>query len=63
MFDLDADTRAALEARGHVFRTLPGMNKTEPGELGDAQAVMIDPETGFRLGGADPRRGGLAVGY
>ena len=62
-FDLDADTRAALEARGHKFRPLPGMDQTEPGEIGDAHGVLIDPKTGMRMGGSDPRRGGVAVGY
>lgn len=62
-FDLDDDTRAALEARGHTFRTLPGMDRTTPGDIGDAQGVLIDPKTGMRMGGADPRRGGVAVGW
>jgi gamma-glutamyltranspeptidase / glutathione hydrolase len=61
--DLDADTWAALEARGHKFRPLPGMDKTEPGDIGDAQGVLIDPKTGMRMGGSDPRRGGVAVGW
>ena len=61
--DLDPDTRAALEARGHVFRPLPGMDKTEPGDIGDAQGILIDPQTGMRMGGSDPRRGGVAVGW
>ncbi len=61
--DLENDTRAALEARGHKFRELPGMDRTEPGEIGDAQGVLIDPKTGIRMGGSDPRRGGVAVGY
>ena len=30
---------------------------------GGFHAVMIDPETGTLIGGADPRRGGLAVAY
>lgn len=62
-FDLDGDTRAALEARGHKFRKLPGMDRTEPGEIGDAQGILIDPVTGMRMAGADPRRGGVAAGY
>jgi len=61
-FDMDADTRAALEARGHKFRPLPGMDKTEPGEIGDAQGILIDPVTGMRMGGSDPRRGGASAG-
>jgi len=62
-FGLSPDTREKLERMGHVFRSLPGMNRTTPGELGDAQAVMIDPVNGMRLGAADPRRGGEAVGW
>ena len=62
-FDLDADTRAALEARGHKFRPLPGMDRHEPGEIGDAQGILIDPQSGMRMGGSDPRRGGASVGY
>jgi gamma-glutamyltranspeptidase/glutathione hydrolase len=62
-FGLSPDTREKLEHMGHVFRNLPGMNRTTPGELGDAQAVMIDPVNGMRLGAADPRRGGEAVGW
>ncbi len=62
-FDLNDDTRAALEARGHAFRTLPGMDRTAPGDIGDAQGVLIDPKTGMRMGGSDPRRGGVAVGW
>jgi gamma-glutamyltranspeptidase / glutathione hydrolase len=62
-YDLDADTRASIEARGHKFRELPGMDRNEPGEIGDAQGIVIDPKTGMRMGGADPRRGGAAVGF
>jgi len=62
-FDFSADTRAALEARGHKFRNIPGMDRTTPGEIGDAQGVMIDPKTGMRMGGSDPRRGGVSVGW
>ncbi|HEV7238264.1 MAG TPA: gamma-glutamyltransferase [Thermoanaerobaculia bacterium] len=62
-FDFAADTRTALEARGHKFRNIPGMDRTTPGEIGDAQGVMIDPRTGMRMGGSDPRRGGVSVGW
>ncbi|HYE72836.1 MAG TPA: hypothetical protein VEF04_05875 [Blastocatellia bacterium] len=34
-----------------------------PGYMGDAHVIMIEDETGVRLGAADPRRGGKAVGY
>lgn len=62
-FGVNPDTRAQLEKMGHTFRTLPGMNRNTPGQIGDAQGVMIDPVNGMRLGGSDPRRGGEAVGY
>jgi len=54
---LNADTRAALEKMGHTFRDHP-----EP-HISDANAVMIDPKTGRRIGASDPRRGGTAVGW
>lgn len=46
---------AALAARGHDVR------QVEP--FGGAHAVVIDPQTGQLLGGADPRRGGYVAGY
>jgi len=51
------DTRAALERMGHRFRDKPLTFMSE------ANAVMIEPATGMRVGAADPRRSGAAVGY
>jgi hypothetical protein len=31
--------------------------------VGGGQAVMIDPESGARLAGADPRRDGYALAF
>jgi gamma-glutamyltranspeptidase/glutathione hydrolase len=31
--------------------------------FGGAQGIVIDPKTGLRIGGADPRRDGAVVGY
>lgn len=53
---LNADTRHKLEAMGHRFRA-----KAE--FMGDAHAIMIDPETGVRVGASDARLGGAAIGY
>ena len=53
---INRDTRAALERKGHVFAE-------KPGNMGDAEGVMIDPKTGMRLGASDPRSGGVPVGY
>jgi gamma-glutamyltranspeptidase/glutathione hydrolase len=47
-------TIRALEALGHVIRL------HEP--WGSANAVQVDPETGLRTAGADPRAEGLALG-
>lgn len=48
---LDVATEAALRARGHQVETL-----RRP--FGNAQAVTIDPTTGWRLGASDPRSDG-----
>ena len=45
----------ALNARGHATRRV--------GHIGLVNAVAIDPATGDRLGAADPRHDGDAVGY
>ncbi len=61
-FDLQPDTRRALEAMGHKFRELPGMSRTTPGQIGDAEGVAIDA-SGMRMGGSDPRLAGVPVGW
>jgi gamma-glutamyltranspeptidase/glutathione hydrolase len=53
---LSADTRRALEARGHKFAS-----KLE--DIGDSQGVMIEEKTNMRLGASDARHDGAAVGY
>jgi gamma-glutamyltranspeptidase/glutathione hydrolase len=53
---LSADTRRALEARGHKFAS-------EPIYMSDAQGIMIEEKTGMRLGASDARQQGAAVGY
>jgi gamma-glutamyltranspeptidase/glutathione hydrolase len=55
-FGISPDTRRLLEGRGHVF-------EERGGEIGDAQAIMIDPTSGMRLGASDPRLGGAPAGY
>ncbi len=49
------DVVQALRARGHKV--------TVRGTIGDCQAIVIDPQTGVRLGAADPRLDGKAIGY
>ena len=55
-FEFSKETLTTLEKMGHAF-------KEKPEDLGDAETVGIDPVTGDRLGAADPRRGGVAVGW
>jgi gamma-glutamyltranspeptidase / glutathione hydrolase len=57
-FGINPDTRAILEKMGHKFRETP-----EAIGIGEAEAVMIDLQTGARLGGPDSRRDGAAVGW
>ncbi len=46
---------SALNARGHATHRI--------GHMGLVNAIAIDPATGDRLGAADPRHDGAAVGY
>jgi gamma-glutamyltranspeptidase/glutathione hydrolase len=55
-YGLSGDTQKVLAALGHKL--------ARPRYLGDAEGIMIDDKTGWRLGATDPRRSdGLAVGY
>jgi gamma-glutamyltranspeptidase/glutathione hydrolase len=49
------DVKDGLKACGHTLEIR--------GTMGDCQAIMIEPRTGVRLGAADPRNDGLALGY
>jgi gamma-glutamyltranspeptidase/glutathione hydrolase len=52
-------TAQELARRGHPVRVVAPWDAL----LGHAQAIRIDPTTGIRQGGADPRGDGLAVGF
>jgi gamma-glutamyltranspeptidase / glutathione hydrolase len=54
---ISIDLRSGLERRGHQFAAAARY-------MGDAEAVMIDQETGLRWGASDPRNAdAAAVGY
>ncbi|MGV3724784.1 MAG: gamma-glutamyltransferase, partial [Actinomycetota bacterium] len=57
LYGLSADVADALRAKGHHLADRLGY-------MGDAQSIMIDPRTGYRLGASDPRSpDGLAAGF
>jgi gamma-glutamyltranspeptidase/glutathione hydrolase len=53
---ISLEVRQALAARGHTVIDGRGM-------MGGYQAIFIDPRTGVFLGGSDPRKDGLAIGW
>ena len=53
---IGGDVRKALEAKGHTVRD-------GRGSMGGYQAICIDPRTGVLLGGSDPRKDGVAIGW
>jgi gamma-glutamyltranspeptidase/glutathione hydrolase len=52
-------TRDELQSKGHVIRLIDDYSML----VGGGQGIMIDPESGVRMGGADPRRDGYALGW
>ncbi len=54
--DVPDAVRTALSSRGHTL--IEG-----DGNFGGAQAILIDPETGYLHGGSDPRKDGCAQGF
>ena len=53
---LEKAIRDQLSAMGHQV-----VKPAKP--VGGSQAIWIDPETGIRTGGSDPRKDGCAIGY
>jgi gamma-glutamyltranspeptidase/glutathione hydrolase len=49
------DVIVGLEDRGHVV-------EVSPRDWSSAQMIVVDPATGWQLGGSDPRSDGLALG-
>ncbi len=54
-----AATVRELERRGHVVKRWPDWMEI----AGHAHGITIDPMSGTRIGGADPRSDGAAIGY
>ncbi|MBU6272288.1 MAG: gamma-glutamyltransferase family protein [Betaproteobacteria bacterium] len=53
------ETIAELERRGHLLDRWGPFNE----RAGHAHGIVIDPVSGMRLGGSDPRSDGAAIGY
>ena len=53
---LPGDVAEKLRAMGHPVMPASGPH-------GGGQAVVIDRETGFLIGGSDPRKDGCALGW
>jgi gamma-glutamyltranspeptidase/glutathione hydrolase len=56
---IDTEVFAELERRGHRFSYLGDWSAG----VGGGQGIMVDPDTGSFMGGADPRRDGYALGW
>jgi gamma-glutamyltranspeptidase/glutathione hydrolase len=56
---VDAAVVAALEQRGHQISTVSGWTAT----FGGVQIILIDPSSGARRTGADPRREAYAIAW
>lgn len=56
---IDAAIRAELSAQGHEVEVLADFTDT----MGHAGAILIDPQTNVKFGGADPRGDGAALGF
>jgi gamma-glutamyltranspeptidase len=56
---IPAETIAELERRGHILNRWGPWNEM----AGHAHGITIDPATGVRVGGSDPRSDGAAIGY
>jgi gamma-glutamyltranspeptidase/glutathione hydrolase len=60
-YGMSPDTAAVLTAMGHELKE---RRSYEGAYQGDGETIMIDPQTGVRLGAADPRKpDAAAVGY
>jgi len=56
---MPAATAGALAKMGYSIKSLGEFDLF----FGGAQGIIIEPRTGLRIGGADPRRDGAVVGY
>jgi len=56
---ISTDVQDGLRKKGHALRVYGDYDLF----FGGAQLILVDPKTGKLFGSADPRRGGVAIGY
>jgi gamma-glutamyltranspeptidase/glutathione hydrolase len=56
---ISESVQEGLRKKGHTLRLYGEYDLF----FGGAQLIMVDPKTGTMFGSADPRRGGVAIGY
>lgn len=54
-----AGTIAEMKRRGPIVNQWGDLNEL----AGHAHGIVVDPESGLRVGGSDPRSDGAAIGY
>jgi gamma-glutamyltranspeptidase len=54
-----AEVLAELATYGHAVQTLPEWTPA----VGGGHGIKVDPVSGARIGGADPRRDGVVIGF
>jgi gamma-glutamyltranspeptidase/glutathione hydrolase len=54
---IGVEVRSVLASRGHTVRA------NGVGMWGGFQGILIDPKSGVLMGGSDPRKDGLAIGF
>jgi gamma-glutamyltranspeptidase / glutathione hydrolase len=55
-YGLSTDVRVGLQSMGHILTDAPRY-------MGDANSILVNPETGMRYGAPDGRTNSVAVGY
>mgnify|MGYP003309383873 CR=1 FL=1 len=61
--DIDAGTEVVERVKRLAKSTFTDGVLSDIGAFGGFQGILIDPTTGVLMGGSDPRKDGLAIGF